>query len=90
MRVGITGSTGMIGTALSARLASAGHEVVPLARTSAREPQETGWNPAAGWIAPGAFEGCEATSDEQLIPASAVLIEQQDGLAFWADPRAQE
>lgn len=60
MRVGITGSTGLIGTALSAHLAAVGHEVVPLARTSASEPQATGWNPAAGWIAPTTFEGCDA------------------------------
>ncbi|MCK9486447.1 MAG: TIGR01777 family oxidoreductase [Dehalococcoidia bacterium] len=60
MRVGITGSTGMIGTALAARLVAAGHEVAPLTRTSAPKPQAQGWNPAAGWIAPGMFEGCDA------------------------------
>lgn len=60
MRIGITGSTGLIGTALSARLAAAGHEVVPLARSSSRERQAEGWNPSAGWIAAGALDGCEA------------------------------
>src|SRR3989304_3640050 len=32
-------------------------------------------------------QGGEATPDEQLIPPRAVLIQQQDGLARWADPR---
>src|SRR5215208_6147606 len=30
---------------------------------------------------------CEATADEQLIPASTILIEQQDRLSRGAEPR---
>ncbi len=59
MRVGITGSTGMIGTALAARLRAAGHEVAPLHRSSSQTPEAGRWNPAAGWIAPDALEGCD-------------------------------
>ena len=37
----------------------------------------------------GALERGEAAADEQLIPARAVLIEQQDRLARRADARAE-
>ena len=37
----------------------------------------------------GALERREAAADEQLVPARAVLIEQQDRLARRPDPRAQ-
>src|SRR5438105_3277953 len=35
----------------------------------------------------GALERGETTANEELIPARAVLIEQQDGLPRWTDPR---
>src|SRR3989442_4654366 len=37
----------------------------------------------------GTLERRETTTDEDVIPAPAVLIEQQDGLSRRADPRAQ-
>ena len=47
MRIGVTGSTGLIGTALCAHLSTAGHTVCPIVR---REPQsgssEITWDPA--------------------------------------------
>ena len=47
MRIAITGSHGLIGTALVARLAGLGHDVVRLVRSSAR-PDDNLWDPAAG------------------------------------------
>jgi uncharacterized protein (TIGR01777 family) len=47
MHVGITGATGLIGTALTAHLRSSGHDTTPLVR---RVPKagEIGWDPGAG------------------------------------------
>ena len=38
---------------------------------------------------PGTFERCQATTDEQLIPEAAVLIEEQDWLARRTDTRVR-
>lgn len=50
MRVGITGSTGLIGTALGTSLRGTGHEVVPIVRGDGRAGQ-IGWDPGAGRLA---------------------------------------
>ncbi|MDZ7675188.1 MAG: TIGR01777 family oxidoreductase [Acidimicrobiales bacterium] len=59
MRVAITGSTGLIGSALSGALAGAGHEPVPVVR---RTPAagEIAWNPDDGEIDATGFEGIDA------------------------------
>lgn len=59
MRVAITGSSGLVGSALSTRLRADGHDVVPVVR---REPadDEIGWSPADGVIDDHAFEGIDA------------------------------
>ncbi|GAA2028833.1 TIGR01777 family oxidoreductase [Catenulispora yoronensis] len=61
MRIAITGSTGLIGTALTASLRQDGHEIVRLVRH--QEPDEAAgerhWSPF-GEPDPGPFEGCEA------------------------------
>ena len=49
MRVAITGSRGLIGSALGQRLRSVGHEVVPIVRGHAG-PGEVIWDPPAGTI----------------------------------------
>ena len=36
-----------------------------------------------------ALEGCEATADEEIVPAGTILIEQQDGLAALPGARVQ-
>ncbi len=59
MRVAVTGSHGLIGTALLARLRAAGHEPVPVVR-SAPAPGEIGWDPHAGRLDPHALEGVDA------------------------------
>jgi uncharacterized protein (TIGR01777 family) len=60
MRVVIAGSSGLIGTALVPRLRAAGHEVLRLVRRTPQAPDERGWDPAAGHLAPGALEGADA------------------------------
>ncbi|MDA0271149.1 MAG: TIGR01777 family oxidoreductase [Chloroflexi bacterium] len=59
MKVAITGSTGLIGTAVTQRLQRDGHEVVGMTRGSRDNPNAL-WNPAEGWIRDGALEGVEA------------------------------
>jgi uncharacterized protein (TIGR01777 family) len=58
MRIAITGSSGLIGTALSARLADEGHDVVPVVR---RKPSdnEIGWSVDENRIDDGAFDGID-------------------------------
>lgn len=59
MRIAITASTGLFGTELVTKLRAAGHEVVPVIRGDETN-QDSMWNPEAGWIRPGAFEGMDA------------------------------
>lgn len=60
MKVLVTGSTGLIGTALCMSLRQDGAEVHRLVRRSPEEPDEIFWDPAAGELAPGAVEGYDA------------------------------
>jgi len=60
MRVLIAGASGLIGTALSARLSGSGHEVHTLVRRESRAAGEYRWDPPAGRIADGAFDGVDA------------------------------
>ncbi|MBI5835584.1 MAG: TIGR01777 family protein [Armatimonadetes bacterium] len=59
MTILLTGASGLIGTALTAHLAAAGHTVLPL-RRSARQAGQRCWEPAAGRLDPDAFDGVEA------------------------------
>ncbi|WP_344417232.1 TIGR01777 family oxidoreductase [Pseudonocardia ailaonensis] len=60
MRVVVAGSSGLIGTALVARLREAGHEVLRLVRRSPSAPDERGWDPPSGRIDGGALDGADA------------------------------
>lgn len=60
MRVVVAGSSGLIGGALVARLRAAGHDVRRLVRRRPRDADEREWNPPAGRIEPGAFDGVDA------------------------------
>jgi uncharacterized protein len=60
VRVAVTGSSGLIGTALVTQLQAAGHEVVRLVRRPARNPGEVSWDPAGGTLAPEALAGVDA------------------------------
>ncbi len=58
MRIAITGSTGLIGSALSAFLRNGGHEVVPIIRTPGGEG--IFWDPIGGMIDYAKLEGLDA------------------------------
>ncbi|MDF3048679.1 MAG: hypothetical protein K0R87_317 [Pseudonocardia sp.] len=60
MRVVVAGSSGMIGTALVAHLRASGHEVLRLVRRAPAAPDERGWDPPAGRVDPGTFDGVDA------------------------------
>ena len=60
MRVAVTGSTGLIGTALVGHLKSEGHTVQRLVRRKPNSPEEVQWDPAAGTIDLAALEGIDA------------------------------
>lgn len=59
MRVGITGASGLIGTALAARLRQRGDEPVAFVRRAA-SAGEIGWNPACGDLEAGDLAGLDA------------------------------
>lgn len=59
-RVAITGSSGLIGGALSASLRERGDEVVRLVRRAPTSPDEVQWDPAARRLDPGALDGVDA------------------------------
>jgi uncharacterized protein len=60
MRVAVTGSTGLIGTALTARLRRDGHEVVAVVRRPVTEGESAvRWDPAAGTLDASGLAGVE-------------------------------
>ncbi len=60
MRGVVAGSSGLFGTALVADLRAAGHEVLRLVRRAPAAPDERGWDPPAGRVDPGTFDGADA------------------------------
>lgn len=61
MRILLSGGTGLIGSAVTAKLQDAGHEVVHLSRNPRKnaQPPQFGWNVEKGEIDPAALENCE-------------------------------
>lgn len=59
MRVAVTGSSGLIGSALVPHLETQGHEVVRVVRREARGDREISWDPAAGTIDVAGFDGVD-------------------------------
>lgn len=59
MRVVVSGSSGLIGSALCAALQADGHQVVKLVRRTAVEG-ETQWDPMGGQLSAGALDGTDA------------------------------
>lgn len=60
MRIVMAGASGLIGSDMSARLHSDGHDVVRLVRRPPDSPAEVQWDPAAGQLDPGCLEGVDA------------------------------
>jgi uncharacterized protein (TIGR01777 family) len=60
VRIAVTGSTGLIGSALVPRLAGDGHEILRVVRGRAPGPGEAAWDPAAGTIDADALAGVDA------------------------------
>jgi uncharacterized protein (TIGR01777 family) len=62
VRIAVTGSSGLIGTALVAALRADGHQVVRLVRQTPASEDEIAWDPLAprGGLAPGALDGLAA------------------------------
>lgn len=60
LRVAIAGSSGLIGTALTALLRTGGHEVLTLVRRPVRHAQEIYWDPEHGILDPDALIGVDA------------------------------
>lgn len=79
MKIAITGSSGLIGSALTAHLRTAGHEVIEMQRGPASDPAAI-WNPAEGWVREGALTGIDAVVN--LGGASL-------GEGRWSDERKQ-
>lgn len=60
-KIAISGSSGLVGSALSSFLIRGGHEVLPLVRRAdADRPDSVLWNPAAGFLDAEVLEGCHA------------------------------
>ncbi|WP_406344916.1 TIGR01777 family oxidoreductase [Streptomyces sp. NBC_00648] len=60
MRIAITGSTGLIGTALAQSLRADGHDLVRLVRRPARGGDEVEWDPKRQYVDTAGLAGCEA------------------------------
>jgi uncharacterized protein (TIGR01777 family) len=75
MRVAVTGSSGLIGSALADDLARSGHEVTRLVRRTPRQPGEVAWNPLAsdGGLDPAAFDGVDAVVHLSGAPVAGGL-----------------
>lgn len=59
MKIVVTGSSGLIGRPLVARLDAAGHDVARLVRRRPQGPDEIAWDPAAGTIDVDALAGVD-------------------------------
>jgi uncharacterized protein len=60
MRILLAGASGFLGTHLTDRLRTEGHEIVRLVRRPTRTPDEVRWDPGAGQLDPAALAGVDA------------------------------
>ena len=80
MRIAITGSSGMVGSALRPRLEGAGHDIIRLRHGDASNPNAE-WSPADFWVREGILEGVDVV----LHLAGASI-----GDGRWSDSYKQE
>jgi len=59
MKVAVSGTSGLIGSALVAALAGWGHELIPLVRGEPAGPDEVAWDPAARVIDAAGLDGVD-------------------------------
>ena len=83
MRVAITGSSGLIGSALADSLQRDGTDVVRLVRRSPRGPDEIPWNPRdpAGGLDPAALDGLDG-----VVTTCAVAIAETGTIVLDTGP----
>lgn len=60
MKIAVSGSGGLIGSALVRALRADGHEVIRLVRRKAQQADEVGWDPAAGAVDRDGLRGLDA------------------------------
>jgi uncharacterized protein (TIGR01777 family) len=80
MRIAVAGASGMIGTALTADLDAAGHEVVRLVRREPGAPGEVRWDPASGSLDVEALGAVDA-----LVNVAGATIDSR-----WTSRRKEE
>jgi uncharacterized protein (TIGR01777 family) len=98
-RVAVTGSSGLIGGALSAFLEQRGDEVVRLVRRTPRDASEVQWDPSSRELDPAALRGVHAVvhlagagvGDHRWTPAyqQEILASRVDGTTAVAGALAQ-
>ncbi|UNZ19692.1 TIGR01777 family oxidoreductase [Streptomyces sp. 891-h] len=71
MRIAVTGSTGLIGSALTRSLRAEGHEVLRLVRRPAAADDELRWDPTGGRVDAAGLAGCEAVVHLAGAPVGA-------------------
>jgi uncharacterized protein (TIGR01777 family) len=80
MTIAITGSSGLIGSALVHALSTDGHVVKHLVRRAARDDSEIGWNPARGELDAARLAGVDA-----VVNLAGETLDQR-----WTDAVKQE
>ena len=60
MKILVTGSTGLVGSALVPKLKASGHEVIRAVRRPTEKPGEVFWNPESGDVDPARLSGIDA------------------------------
>ncbi|MGW4484482.1 TIGR01777 family oxidoreductase [Amycolatopsis sp. NPDC004368] len=89
MRVLIAGSGGLIGTALTTRLRTTGHDVHRLVRREAKAADEHTWDPPSAKIDEGAFDGIDAVVNlcgAPLLPGRWSAMRKQQLLDSRVEP----
>lgn len=84
MKILISGSTGLVGSALVPALQSGGHEVVRLVRSSSSGAGSIPWNPMSGQLSTESLEGIDAAvhlageniAARRWTPAQKTLIRE--------------